>query len=170
MDGGESETQKLMVKHQLEPLDMRKNQFGSPEKFEKDDVKGYVGDWRQAMERDHVWRAMLPMLLAADENSYAQKLETGSKIASLCSVVPCSISSQNASSLLAHNKDRENDAQNCFSTKLGHRMENFQSLNLSVLLVQIMSKIWTPLLSVIRSPVADHDEPAKMGLISNFSV
>ncbi|XP_015578719.2 uncharacterized protein LOC8277192 isoform X2 [Ricinus communis] len=99
--------------------------------------------------------------VAADENSFVQKHETGSKIASqssipfeggldradegicsfqevrssnqslvdpLCSIVPCSISSENAGSLSSQNKDdREAYAQNCFSTKSEPRMENFQS-------------------------------------------
>ncbi|XP_058007816.1 uncharacterized protein LOC110666990 isoform X2 [Hevea brasiliensis] len=55
----------------------------------------------------------------------------------LCSVVPCSISSENASSPSARNQDnRKNDAQNCFSTESGHKMENFQRQRMSALNVE----------------------------------
>lgn len=45
----------------------------------------------------------------------------------LCSIVPCSISSENGSSLLAQNQNNgEVDAENCFSPRSEHGMENFE--------------------------------------------
>ncbi|XP_020534071.1 uncharacterized protein LOC105631645 isoform X2 [Jatropha curcas] len=48
----------------------------------------------------------------------------------LCSIVPCSISSENASVPLAQNQDdREADAQSCFNTESGLRLDNVQRMS-----------------------------------------